>query len=170
MTNQMENKYNFLTELEIIIDNNNCNLIIKSSQPIHTKDFQTISIEFFTEHDIKKPKLCDDGSFYIMYSPEKIKLRPRDSTMLSLPLKVHLPEQIETKIGLLPTFVSRKLSIENSNWISTRRKDETIHSDILNKDFYNTANICENQEIRYIFLINQKGYEKIVITYNICSS
>ena len=82
----------FFNRAKIIIDNNNCNLIIKSNQPIHTKDFQTISIEFFTEHDIKKPKLCDDGSFYIMYSPEKIKLRPRDSTMLNLPLKVHLPD------------------------------------------------------------------------------
>ena len=35
--------------------------------------------------------------------------------MLNLRLKVHLPEQIEATIGLLPTFFPTKLSIENSN-------------------------------------------------------
>ena len=84
MTNHYENKYNFSIELEIIIDNNNCNSIIKPNQPIHTKDFQTINIDFFTEQNIKEPKLSDKVSFYIIYSPEKNKLRPRDSIMLNL--------------------------------------------------------------------------------------
>ena len=44
-------------------------------------------------------------------------------------------------IGLFPSFVSRKLSIENSNWISNKRKDETIQIDILNKHFYDTIKI-----------------------------
>ena len=57
-------------------------------------------------------------------------------------------------VGLLPSFVSRKLSIENSNWISNRRKDEAIELDILNKHFYDTIKIKKNQEIGYIFLIN----------------
>ena len=169
MTNHYENKYNFSIELEIIIDNNNCNSIIKPNQPIHTKDFQTINIDFFTEQNIKEPKLSDKVSFYIIYSPEKNKLRPRDSIMLNLQKiqKVHLPEQIEETIGLLPTFVSRKLSIKNSNWILNKRKDEAIHLDILNKDFYNTTNISKKQEIDYILLLNQKKCEKIVATYNI---
>ena len=71
MTNHYENKYNFSIELEIIIDNNNCNSIIKPNQPIHTKDFQTINIDFFTEQNIKEPKLSDKVSFYIIYSPKK---------------------------------------------------------------------------------------------------
>ena len=54
-------------------------------------------------------------------------------------------------IGLLPSFVSRKLSIENSNWISKRRKDETIRIDILNKHIYDTIKIKKNQENAYIF-------------------
>ena len=91
--------------------------------------------------DVKQPKLNDDGSFYIIYSPEKIKLRPRDSAMLNLRLKVNLPDGIEGMIGLLPSFVARKLSIENSNWISNKRKDEIIQLGILNKNFYNTIDI-----------------------------
>ena len=66
------------------------------------------------------------------YLKKKIKLRPRDSAMLNLRLKVNLPEEIEAMTGLLPSFVSRKLSIENSNCISNKRKDEIIQLDILN--------------------------------------
>ena len=87
--------------------------------------------------------------------------------MLNLRLKVNLLEQIERTIGLLPTFVSRKLSMENSSWISNKRKEETIHLDIFNKDFYNATNKSKNQELGYIFILNQKSCEKIVTTYNI---
>ena len=109
------------------------------------KKFNAVNIEFITEPDIKRPKLSDDGSFYIIYSIEKLKLRPRDSTLLNLRLKLNLPEKIEAMVGLLPSFVSRKLSIENSNWISNRRKDEAIELDILNKHFYDTIKIKKNQ-------------------------
>ena len=133
------------------------------NQSIQTKEFQTVNIEFSTEQDIKKPKLNDNGSFYIIYSTEKIKLRPRESIMLNLRLKVNLLEQIEGTIGLLPTFVSRKLSMENSSWISNKRKEETIHLDISNKDFYNTTNISKNQEVGYIFILNQKSCENNIL-------
>ena len=74
---------------------------------------------------------------------------------------------MEAAIGLLPNFVSRKLSTKNSNWISSKRKDETIHLDILNKNVYNTTNKSKTQEIGYLFLLNPKSWEKIVTTYNI---
>ena len=90
---------------------------------LHKLAFNAINVQFSTEPDASKPKLSDNGSVYIIYSPEKIKLRPRDSAMLNLRLKVHLADQIEAMIGLLPSFVSRKLSIENSNCLSNKRKD-----------------------------------------------
>ena len=76
--------------------------------------------------------------------------------MLNLRLKVSLLDKIEAMIGLLLSFVSRKLSIDNSNWISNKRKDEIIQLDILNRHFCNTINIRKNQKLAYIFLINQK--------------
>ena len=59
-------------------------------------------------------------------------------------LKLNFSEKIEAKMGLLPSFVSRKGSIKNSNWISNWRKDETIHTDILNKHFCDTIKIKKN--------------------------
>ena len=105
------------------------------------KKFNAVNIEFITEPDIKRPKLSDSGSFYILYSPEKLKPRPKGSKLLDLRLKLNSPEKIQVMIGLFPSFVSRKLSIENSNWISNKRKDETIQIDILNKHFYDTIKI-----------------------------
>ena len=67
-------------------------------------------------------------------------------------------------IGLLPSFVSRKLSIENSNWISNKRKDEIIQLDILNRHLCNTINTRKNNNLN---IINQKSCDKIVTTYNI---
>ena len=103
------------------------------------KKNNTANIKFITEPDIKRTKLSDDESFYIIYSPEK------DSTSLNLGLKLNLPVKIEAMVGLLPSFVSRKLSIENSNWISNKRKDKAIQLDILNKHFYNIIKIKKNQ-------------------------
>ena len=130
------------------------------------KKFNAVNIKFITEPDMKRPKLSGDGSFYIIYSPEKLKLRPRDSTLLNLRLKLNLPAKIEAMVGLLPSFVSRKLSIENSNWISNKRKDEAIQLDILNKHFHDTIKIKKNQEIGYIFLINHKGHDKLLTVYS----
>ena len=115
------------------------------------KKINALNVKFITKPDITRPKLSDDGSFYIVYSPEKLKLRPRDSQILNVRLTLNLREKIEAMIGLLPSFVSRKLSIENSNWISKRRKDETIRIDILNKHIYDTIKIKKNQENAYIF-------------------
>ena len=70
-------------------------------------------------------------------------------------------------IGLLPSFVSRKFSIENSNWISNKRKEKIIQLDILNNHFCNKVNITKSQELAHIFLINQKSCDKLVTTYNI---
>ena len=44
--------------------------------------------------------------------------------MLKLRIKVNLPEGAEGMKGLLPSFVAKKLSTENSNWISNKIKDE----------------------------------------------
>ena len=106
--------------------------------------FNVINAQFFTEPEIKRPKLNDDGSFYIMYSPEQIKLRTKENVILNLKTKIHLPRGIKGMIGLFPRFLSKKLSIENSNWFSNKRNNEIIQVDILNKHFYNTANIKKN--------------------------
>ena len=64
------------------------------------KKINAVNIELITEPDIKRPKLSDNWSFYIIYSPEKQKRRPRDSALLNLRIKLNLPEKIEAMVGL----------------------------------------------------------------------
>ena len=40
------------------------------------RHYNAINIEFLTEPAVKKLKLSSNERFYIIYSPEKIKLRP----------------------------------------------------------------------------------------------
>ena len=127
----------------------------------------TLNIEFSTPPNLKQPWLNDDGSFYIIYLPEKVKLRPRESIILDLELKINLPEGLEQTMKLLPCQTRNRLSLENLEWLSSKAKEDTIQLDILNKDVYNMVNIQKNQALLNIFLINQKSYEKIVTKYKI---
>ena len=72
----------FSAEPEVIIKQNDEDNWIDMIQ-----NFNAINIEFLTESEVKKSKLSDNGSFHILYSPEKLKLRPRDSAMLNLRLR-----------------------------------------------------------------------------------
>ena len=131
--------------------------------------FNTIQMEIATYPGIKRPELNKNGSFNIIYSPEKFKLRPRDSKFLDWKFKLTTPKRIEIFINLLPSLKEQCLDIENHPWVSNTLKDGTIQLEILNKSFYNTINIKKNQEIAYIFLMNQNFNEKIVSSYNIIS-
>ena len=127
--------------------------------------FQTLKVEISSYEDIKQPELNKNGSFCIIYSPEKIKLRPRDSIFLDLKFKLTAPKKLEV-INLLSYLKERFLSIENHALESNKLTDGTIQLDILNKSFYNTTNIKKNQETGYIFIMYQKYTEKIVTLYN----
>ena len=48
----------------------------------------------------KPPKLSTNRTFYTIYSPEKIKLRPRENTVLNLRVKIKLPDEVQGIIGL----------------------------------------------------------------------
>ena len=79
-------------------------MIIKQSDEENCIDmiqyFNAINNEFLTEPEVKKTKLSNDGSFYTIHSPEKIKLRPRDSAMLNLTLKVNFQKTFNRKLKL----------------------------------------------------------------------
>ena len=85
--------------------------------------------------------------------------------MLNLQFKIEKPKHIEWTIGLLPSY-SNKLSIENTEQIA-RIKDNFIVLNLLNKDFSNSFTTRTYQEIGYIFLNNQKSYEKVITEYEL---
>ena len=112
----------------------------------------------------KRPTLNDDSSFHIIYSPWTFKIRTKENISLDLQFQIEIPKHIDWTIGLLPSYI-RKLSIENSKEIA-RIKGNFIVLHILNRDF-NNFTIKKYQELGYIFLNNQKSYEKIVTEYDL---
>ena len=113
--------------------------------------YSTLNTEFSTQPDVEKPWLNDDKGFYIIYSHKKNKVRPRESIMLDLELKINLPEGLEQTMKLLPCYSRKGLLLENLDWMSNRTNDNKIQVDILNKNFYNMVNVNKNQALLYIF-------------------
>ena len=62
---------------------------------------------------MKQPNMTNKVKFYKVYSPDKIKLRPRDDIYLDLKFDIHMPETIEAWLNLLPSLKGMGLHIEN---------------------------------------------------------
>ena len=67
-----------------------------------TTYFKTVEIKIGASEDVKRSVLNKNNSFYIIYSPEKFKLRPRDNILLDLKIKVDVSKSLEAWINLLP--------------------------------------------------------------------
>ena len=98
----------------------------------------------------KRPTLNDDSSFYIVYSSQTSKIRPKEKTSLNLQFEIEISKHIEWTIGLLPSY-SNKLSTENTEQIA-RIKNNFIVLNLPNKDFNNIFTIIKYQEIGYIYI------------------
>ena len=116
-----------------------------------------IKVEFSTLPEVQKQlKLSTDENFYVVYSPETVKIKPCESKLLHLKTKINLPVGIEASIRLLLTYVARNLTIENFKRFTNNTKDEFITLDLLNRNFYNTVTIRKNQEFAFIILIGDR--------------
>ena len=131
-----------------------------------TTYFENLTVNFNTYVGIKQPDKTDKSRFYKVYSPEKFKLRPRDDIYLNLKFNFQTPERIEPWLYLLPSLKEMGLHIENDDWASNIKKDNTIELHILNRSFNYTICVKKNQCIEFIFLLGEK-YDIIDTKYNL---
>ena len=82
-------------------------------------------------------------------------LRPCESKILNLHLKVKLPERIQGFISILPIFIEQSLILENSKLITSQMWNEPIKIELLNRNFHCTTTINENEENSEIILTTQ---------------
>ena len=115
---------------------------------------RTLITEFSRTVEAKKPKYNDKGNFYVIQSSKTAKTKPCETMMLNLQIKINLPEGIEAGIGLLQTFISRNLTIENFKRFSNKTKDKFIELDLLNRNFHNTITI-QKKSRTWIYYINK---------------
>ena len=82
-------------------------------------------------------------------------LRPCESKILNLHLKVKLPERIQGFISILPIFIEQSLILENSKLITSQMWNEPIKIELLNRNFHCTTTMNENEENSEIILTTQ---------------
>ena len=110
---------------------------------------------FFVQIDshsqVNQPNMTDNGNFYKIYSPKKLKLRPRDNIYLDLKIKINVPNTLEPWINLLPSLKGLGLKIEDNDWVSNKTKNDTIQLHILNGSFTRTIEIRQSKLLRFYF-------------------
>ena len=121
---------------------------------------RVLEIEISQTAEVKKPEFND--SFYLIYSPRTVKIRPCQSTKLNLRIKVNLPDRIEAGFGLLPSIISSSLTIENFERITNKTKDKFFELDLLNRNFHNTIKIKKDQVFAYMILRNNTKEDTII--------
>ena len=115
-----------------------------------------------------KPKRFKKNVF-VLYSPQRIILRPGNYTQVDMKTSVYIPDEIVATCTLLPTFQQSVLKLENNNYISVIDNMINIHEplnlpwkiqlELLNRNIDNiTFSINKGQEIGYFMRIN-KGLE-----------
>ena len=144
----MSNYDNVRSEHEIIM----AEVINQTKRVLETEISQTA--------EVKKPEFKD--SFYLIYSPRTVKIRPCQSTKLNLRIKVNLPDRIEAGFGLLPSIISSSLTIENFERITNKTKDKFFELDLLNRNFHNTIKIKKDQVFAYMILRNNTKEDTII--------
>ena len=121
----------------------------------------------------KKPKKLENDVF-VIYSPQRLTIKPGETTHLNMKLKIFLPRYVEGRCTLLLSHSRQKLKLLNSNLI-TQKYNQNIEIDniykdgnlpawnlnfeLFNGDYTNELTIKNKQELAYFSLLLREGEE-----------
>ena len=77
--------------------------------------------------------MTNSDKFYEVYSPKKLKLRPKEDIYLDLKFDVEASKELDPWISLLPSIKELGLNIKNEDWANNLTKDNTIQLHLLIK-------------------------------------
>ena len=125
------------------------------------------------QYKYKKPKKLEND-VSVIYSSERLTIKPGETTNLNMKLKIFLPRYVEGRCTLLFSHSRQKLKLLNSNLI-TQKYNRNIeignihkHSDLpawnlnfepFNGDYTKELTIKNKQELAYFSLLLREGEE-----------
>ena len=130
-------------------------------------------IKFYYQKSTRRPKRLENN-FFVIYSPERIKLQPGEKTTVNMGIKITFSKNIEASCRIIYSLSNYGLKLLNLNTISQEMNlnidnflnvDEsnllpwTLTFELFNKSFTQTLQIRKKQEIRYFFITNDRGKE-----------
>ena len=83
-------------------------------------------VKFFYQKSMRRPKRLENNVF-VIYSPEKIKLRPGETKIINMCVKITFSKNITGSCRILQSLTNYGLKLLNSNTIS-----QEFNSDIQN--------------------------------------
>ena len=86
-----DNQYHTINEHRIAMGNVIMNRINENKR--------TLVIEFSRTADVRKPKLNEEETFFILYSPETVKIRPCEGSLLNLKIKLTYHRELRPGLG-----------------------------------------------------------------------
>ena len=92
----------------------------------NTATHNNFIVEIDSNSQVQQPNMTAKGDFYKFYSPKKFKLRPRGNIYLHIKIKINVLNTLEPWINLLPLLKGLGLKIEDNDWVSNKRKNDTI--------------------------------------------
>ena len=130
-------------------------------------------VEFFYQKSTRRPKRLENNVF-VIYSPEKIKLRPGETKIINMCVKITFSKNITGSCRILQSLTNYRLKLLNSNAISQEFNSNiqnflTVYEndlpgwilifELINKNFNRMIEIRKRQEIGYFFITNNAGKE-----------
>ena len=110
-------------------------------------------IKFIYDRTTRRPRWLENNIF-ILYTPERIRLKPGETQIIKMKIKIHLMKNSVGCCTLFQTFSVRGLKLLNSQHISAETSTANLCQPV-DLPWYLTLEIF-NQNRNTIFQINQR--------------
>ena len=108
-------------------------------------------------------RIYSTQKIFIVYSPKKFKLGPREDIILNLKFNIICPKELDPWISVLPTLKCHGLTILSK----TVNPEGEIELHLQNQSYYYTIKVNKEQTLAFIFLLGQTPKDLIKTEYNI---
>ena len=110
-------------------------------------------IKFKIEKGTKKPKSINSAnSVFILYAPEKIKIRPNEFKFAFLKYSIHLPEDILSTFLITPALRDEGLRLTHHTNVN---EDRSIQLELFNKTLDKTFTLRKKSRIALFMTLNE---------------
>ena len=126
------------------------------------------TIEFIYDKTTRRSKRLENNVF-ILYTPEKIRLRPGEVKKIKVKVKTRLSKDLVGCCTLLKAFSDNWIKLLNSQYISSESNtacfSQPVDSlwcltlEVFNKDMSTVFQLNKKQEMEFFHILNNRGKE-----------
>ena len=113
----------------------------------------------------RRPKKLENGVF-VLYTPERIKLKPREVEIVDMKLHLKLSKNLVKGWVLLPSLISHNIKLLNAYHISTdsltlEDSQYRIIFEIQNRNMNKTIQLKSKTELGFLTILNNGTTEEL---------